>query len=110
MPTTRNAKGPDIVIINQNGSTTHTIQVNALSKKKGPAPMGKKLDSLHLSEFLIICRNILSDNPEIFISKTAEVRNKIYEGKNKKGEVSYWFQPNQYEQYRDNWKLIGESL
>ena len=44
MPTSRNARGVDVVIYDQKGSHSHTIQVKTLSKRN-PAPFGRSLDS-----------------------------------------------------------------
>ncbi|HKG88355.1 MAG TPA: hypothetical protein VKA95_08515 [Nitrososphaeraceae archaeon] len=58
MPTSRNARGVDIVIYSQDGVRKHTIQVKSLSRRS-PVPFGSNLDSL-FPDYLIICRNILN--------------------------------------------------
>jgi hypothetical protein len=45
IPTSRNARGIDVLISSQDGKTTHTIQVKALSKLI-PVPLGENLDQL----------------------------------------------------------------
>ncbi|MCZ7392831.1 MAG: hypothetical protein ABOK23_03500 [Candidatus Methanoperedens sp.] len=105
LPTSRNAKGIDIVIYNQNATRTHTIQVKALSKKS-PVP-GMKKDSL-IAEYLIVCRNVFDEKPEVFISKTDDIKDRIHEGM-KEGRRSYWLQPKDYEEFKDNWDIIGDG-
>jgi len=53
MPTTRNAKGIDILIYSQDASRTRTIQVKTLSRRN-PVPLGSKLDNL-LADYVVIC-------------------------------------------------------
>jgi hypothetical protein len=42
MPTSRNAKGIDIIIYSQDGKRKHTIQLKSLQKKLG-VPLGSNL-------------------------------------------------------------------
>ena len=72
LPTSRNAKGVDIVIYNQDATTTHTIQIKALSKKD-PVPLGNNLDNL-IAKYLIICRSVFDENPEIFIAEIDQIK------------------------------------
>ncbi len=104
LPTSRNAKGIDIIIYSQDATRTHTIQVKTLSKKS-PVP-GMKKDSL-IAEYLIVCRNVFDEKPEVFISKIADIKNRIHEGMNERGKKSYWLQPKDYEEFKDNWDIIG---
>lgn len=105
LPTSRNAKGIDILIYNQDATRMHTIQAKALSKKS-PVP-GMKKDSL-IAEYLIVCRNVSNEKPEVFISKISDIKNRIHEGV-KDGKKSYWLQPKDYEEFKDNWNIIGEG-
>jgi hypothetical protein len=106
LPTSRNAKGIDIVAYNQDASHTITIQVKSLSRRN-PVPLGNKLDYL-LADFIVICRNVLADSPECFVLNSGEVKNSAHCGK-KDGKTSYWLQPCEYEQerFRENWARIG---
>ena len=56
MPTSRNARGVDVVIYNQAGTESHTIQVKSLSKRN-PAPFGGSLKSL-IAEYIFIVNNV----------------------------------------------------
>ena len=105
MPTSRNARGVDVVIYNQKGSNSHTIQVKTLSKRS-PAPFGSNLDGL-IAEYVFIVNNVFSE-PNLYIVDTSTAKSLIHEGL-KDGRKSYWFQPNDYEQFKDNWAIIGTS-
>ncbi|HHT9117791.1 MAG TPA: hypothetical protein ACFYD1_04090 [Candidatus Hypogeohydataceae bacterium YC38] len=111
LPTSRNAKGVDVVIYNQSATRTHTIQVKALSKKN-PVPFGGNLDSL-LADYVVICTGVFDEKPEIFIAKASAIRPKIHEGI-KDGKKSYWLQPKDYKVFkvsrdRDIINTIGEG-
>lgn len=103
MPTSRNARGVDVVIYNQKGSNSHTIQVKALSKRN-PAPFGSSLNSL-IAEYVFIVNEIFNE-PKLYIIDTPTAKSLIHEGI-KDGRKSYWFQPNDYEQFKDNWSVLG---
>jgi hypothetical protein len=108
MPTSRNAKVIDILIYSQNAREKYGIQVKSLTKKS-PVPLGTKEDSsIFLADFLVICRNV-SLNPEVFITKPENIRKRIHRGE-KEGRFSYWLDPKAYEEFRDNWKEIGEGF
>jgi hypothetical protein len=103
LPTSRNARGIDIVIYSQDAVRKYTVQVKALSKR-APVPLGNKLDNLYV-DYLIICRNILKQ-PEIFITKTTDITTSIHKGE-KDGRFSYWLQPKDYETFK---RIIGMLL
>ncbi len=108
LPTSRNAKGVDIIIFSQKAQRKYSIQVKSLSKKD-PVPLGSNLENL-FGDYLIICRKVFDDKPEIFITKINEIKNKslIHEGI-KNNKRSFWLQPKDYEQFENNWKIIGEG-
>lgn len=89
MPTSRNAKGIDILIYSQDGTRKYTIQAKSLTKA-APVPFGGNIDNL-MGDYVIICRNILTE-PEIFVGSNAEIRDRIHRGE-KNGRISYWLQP-----------------
>lgn len=109
LPTSRNAKGVDIVIYNHDASKTHTIQVKSLSKKND-VPLGSNTDNL-IADYMIICRKVSEPIPEIFIVKTKKMfkDDLITMNTNKEGVDSYWFWQKDYEQFKDNWKEIGNG-
>jgi hypothetical protein len=106
MPTSRNAKGIDILIYNHNASKRHTIQVKSLSIR-APVPLGNTLDHL-FADYMIICANLVAV-PEVFVSHVSDLGSLIHQGE-KNGKKSYWLQPKHYLSFKDNWKIIGNGL
>jgi hypothetical protein len=109
MPTSRNAKGIDILIYSQNARTKYVVQVKSLSKK-APVPLGTNIETstLFLADYLIICRNV-SVNPEVFITRPENIRKRIHKGE-MEGRISYWLDPKEYEAFRENWNEIDEGF
>lgn len=72
-------------------------------------PLGSNLSNL-FGDYLIICRKVFNEKPEIFIVKIDELKNGklIHEGV-KNNRKSYWLQPKHYEKFRENWKIIGNG-
>ena len=94
LTTSRNAKGPDIIIYSQSGKKTHGIQVKALSKWNHVNPGNP--ENFRMSDFVIICINVYS-NPELYIAKPRQFTI------NKHG----WINRNTYVKFKDNWKMSG---
>jgi hypothetical protein len=40
--------------------------------------------------------------------KPKDIKNKIHTGK-KENRISHWLQPKDYEEYKDNWSIIGSG-
>jgi hypothetical protein len=104
LPTSRNAKGVDLIIYNQDAEKMHTIQVKALSRKN-PVPFGQSANLI--AEFLIIC--VLNEIPDIYILSKEEVSITVHRGE-KDGRISYWLQPQSYVDHKARWELIGNGL
>jgi hypothetical protein len=108
MPTTRNARGVDILIYSQESSPkerrTKTIQVKTISKERDSVPLGKKSHSF--ADVVIVCRNI-RPMPECFILKPEEVCRLAYKDR----KSNYWLKPCAYavEEFRENWNRIGSG-
>jgi hypothetical protein len=69
--------------------------------------MGTTLAGL-MADYIIICRGMF-DKPEVFIAGTDMIKSSIHKGiKNEK--ISYWLQPKNYEEFKDNWILIGQLM
>jgi len=103
----RNTKGIDLVVRNQRANKTLTIKVKSLTEKT-PVPFGRNLDNL-IAEYVIICRRVYSERPEIFIVDSNQVKEHIHKGE-KDGRISYWLQPKDYEEYKDRWDTIGDGF
>lgn len=106
MPTSRNARGIDILLYSHDGKRTKTIQVKSLSRRTA-VPLGNKLDHL-TAEFVIVCRHVTRDQPECFVLTPAEVR-RLASRQEKAGNVSYWLSPRHYEaeKFREKWHRVG---
>ena len=113
LPTSRNARGVDVIIYSQDAKTIHTIQVKTLSKRT-PVPFGKNRGNL-FAEFFVVCVRAVNPNsgadepsPECFVLRKKELRiSRRGEGEKK----SYWLQPRDYENgtFRGRWDKIGHG-
>ena len=108
MPTSRNARGVDIVIYSGDARRKYTVQVKALSKV-APVPLGKGLDHL-FADFFIVCSPVALKQPTCFVLFPDEVRTLAHKGE-KEGRISYWLQPVAYDTdlFRENWDRIGQG-
>lgn len=106
MPTSRNARGIDVLGYSQCGKRTITVQVKALSKA-APVPLGTDpgLCNMLIAEYLVIARGV-RDVPEFFVAKTEVVKPFVHVG-TKNGKTSCWLQPKSYEAFKDEWSTIG---
>lgn len=106
LPTSRNAKGIDIIAYNADCSRTISLQVKTLSKRT-PVPLGTSISNL-MGDFWIIVNNVESA-PCIFIMTPKEIYERAHRGE-KDGRISYWLQPKAYEidEFRDKWERIGK--
>jgi len=109
MPTARNARGIDIVAYSLDGKRYIGIQVKSLSDNTN-VPLGKSVDNI-IGDFLVIITQVTSSKPTAFILTPEEIKKIIKSFKNKKGNVSHWLQPEEYnkEEFRNAWKKIGRG-
>ncbi len=110
MPTSRNARGIDIIAYNKDASDFIGVQVKTLSKRN-PVPLGNTLDKI-MGHFWIIINDVNNTDkkPNSFIMKSDEVKFLAHEGK--KNEIfSYWLQPTAYDkpEFREAWGRIGHG-
>jgi len=109
MPTSRNAKGVDIMIFSQNASRKFSIQVKTLSRRN-PVPLGISLNNF-LADYVVICIRNYPNEPICYVMIPSEVKELAHKGE-KNGKVSYWLQPRAYEnsKYKENWVRIGHGV
>lgn len=109
LPTSRNAKGIDIIIYSQNASRNETIQVKTLSKRN-PVPLGNSLNNL-VSKYLLICVRNYPHEPICYVMKTTEVKDSAQKSE-KDGRISYWLRQPDYEndKYKGKWERIGHGI
>jgi hypothetical protein len=106
LPTSRNAKGVDIVIYSQNAKCKYAIQVKSLSKRNS-VPFGSSEELI--ADFLIIYRDAKEEKPEIFIIAAEELGPEKLHNSERDGRISYWLELGSYEGYKDCWKKIHEN-
>jgi hypothetical protein len=106
MPTSRNARGIDIIAYSPDGARFVGIQVKSLSRVS-PVPLGKTLDKI-MGEWWIIVNNVTSETPTAFIMLPDEVKEMAHRGE-KDGRISYWLQPRDYNQaqFRERWDRLA---
>lgn len=102
LPTSRNAKGVDLICYDSDYTRMIGVQVKALSKRS-PVPLGKSLDNI-VGDFWIIVNNLGTTSPSAFVMLPSEVKGLAHQGV-KEGKVSYWLQPKAYEcdRFRNAW-------
>jgi hypothetical protein len=107
MPTSRNARGIDIIAYSTDGLRFIGVQVKALSKRN-PVPIGTSLDKI-MGNFWVIVTNVAQE-PCAFVMLPSEVQERAHRGE-KDGRISYWLQPNSYDtdEFREAWYRIGHG-
>ncbi len=108
MPTSRNARGIDIICFSMDGSRMLSFQVKSLSRR-APVPLGSTLDKI-MGDFWIVVNNLHSDTPRCYVLLPHEVRALAHRGE-KDGRVSYWLQPRGYAipEFEEKWDRVGEG-
>jgi hypothetical protein len=84
MPTSRNARGIDIIAYSTDGQRFVMMQVKALSKRN-PVPIGNSLDKI-MGDYWIIIINV-SQEPRAFVMLPSEVKQMAHKGE-KEGRIS----------------------
>ncbi len=109
MPTSRNARGIDIICFSMDGKRQLSIQVKSLSKRNA-VPLGNDLNKV-MGNFWIIVNDAVSEKPNAFILLPHEVT-ALAHRREKDGRVSYWLQPKKYavEAFFEKWERIGSGL
>ncbi|QQR39459.1 hypothetical protein [Devosia rhizoryzae] len=104
MPTIRNARGSDLIVVNDDETVFFGVQSKALSKR-GAVGLGKSLETLR-SEWWIITVNANADAPSCYILSINDVRR--IASRDKGGDQSYWLERRDYEneEFREAWGRI----
>jgi hypothetical protein len=105
MPTTRNARGIDIIAYSPDASRFLTMQVKSLSKDPG-VPLGRTLDNI-IAQYWIIINGAVSKEPVAFVMLADEVRERAIRHE-KDGKPSYWLSPRDYiqDKFRNKWERL----
>lgn len=111
LPTSRNAKGIDIVIYGADGKTVQKVQVKTVSKKSA-VPLGSN-PTYDMSDVVLVCRlGKVNEHPTVFLMRPKEIdkcRHKGDPAKSKNEKSAYWLQYKDYEPHKDRWELIGRG-
>ena len=107
MPTSRNARGIDIIAYSIDAERLLKVQVKALSKRN-PVPIGASLEKV-MGYFWVIVTDVTKE-PCAFIMKPSEVKSEVHRGE-KEGRISHWLQPSAYDKddFREKWDRIGRG-
>jgi hypothetical protein len=110
MPTSRNARGVDIIAYDRACSKKIAIQVKTKSKG-GSIALGNSLDSV-MGDFWVIVNDILGD-PQAYVLLPSEVKEHADPGSTagrEEGCVSFWLQPRDYclPEFHEAWHRIEE--
>ena len=105
MPTIRNARGSDLIVVNEDETRFFGVQSKALGKR-GAIGLGLSLAALR-SDWWIITVDANSDSPRCYVLSLDEVRRSA--SRDKGGEQRYWLEPRDYErdEFREAWNRIG---
>lgn len=99
MPTSRNARGIDIIAYSQDGSRFLAVQVKALSKRN-PVPLGRS-PHVHGAQHIVICQGVLEEPPKCFVLGPKDLERATCDTKGQ-----YWLQPSAYEAFENRWDRI----
>lgn len=107
MPTSRNARGIDIIAYDSSGKNYIGVQVKTLTKRN-PVPLGGSLEKI-IGDYWVIV-NEVAKTPNAFIMLPKEVKELAHRGE-KNGRVSFWLQPKSYdkEAFKEAWERIGHG-
>lgn len=105
MPTSRNARGIDVVAYSRDGRRYIGLQVKALTKRDAVI-LGKSVQNL-MGHFWVIVNNVVTADPGVFILTPDEVKELATRGG--KNEELYWLRVSAYDkdEFRDAWARIG---
>lgn len=108
MPTIRNARGSDLVVVNEDETRFFGVQSKALSKRAAVG-LGLSLDTLR-SDWWIITVNANSDAPCCYVLSLDDVRR--IARRDKGGKQQYWLEPRDYEceEFREAWGRIASLI
>ena len=107
LPTTRNARGVDIIAYNADASRFISVQVKTLSKRSA-APLGANLDKI-IGDYWIVINKAVSA-PTAYILLPSEVK-ELATRNEKDGRISFWLDAPKYDQgkFLEAWERLGHG-
>lgn len=108
MPTIRNARGSDLIVVNDDETRFFGVQSKALNKRASVG-LGASLETLR-SDWWVITIRANSDAPCCYVLSLEDVRR--IASRDKGGDQRYWLEPRDYDRdgFREAWHRIGASL
>ena len=105
MPTSRNARGIEVVCLSMDGTRTLTVQVKSLSKRSA-VPLGKDLKKI-MGDFWVIVNSLDTGKPRTYILLPDEVQDRA--ACDSKGQ--HWLETKKYavDEFEENWRRIGPA-
>jgi hypothetical protein len=106
MPTSRNARGVDVMCFSMDGQRKFLIQVKSLSKRN-PLMLGSDLGKL-MGDYWIIVVNATGEKPTCYILTPRQVKNLADPGR-MGGKAQHWLQAKDFalSKFCERWDLIG---
>ena len=106
MPTSRNARGIDVVCISVDGSRTFTVQVKSM-RDRNSVRIGNNLDKI-MGDFWIIVNCLASGKPETYILCPDDIKARV----NRMSDGVYWLNVKKYTvaEFKEKWQRIGSGL
>lgn len=104
MPTVRNARGSDLIVVNDDETIFLGIQSKALSRRQAVG-LGTHIDDLR-SDWWVVTVKANAADPVCYVMTLAEVRAAAKQDRN---GGAWWLDPPAYDrnEFRDAWARIG---
>jgi hypothetical protein len=106
MPTSRNARGIDLVAYDPGMKRFVGIQVKTLSARN-PVPLGQDINNV-AGDYWVIVTRMSAEHPCSFVMLPREVKRLAHRGE-RDGRISFWLQPPSYDRdrFRERWDRIA---
>jgi hypothetical protein len=108
IPTSRNARGVDVLIYSQDAKRKWGVQVKSLSKPSD-VPMGSDLANL-LADFYVVAVGVMGKAAPVCYVLTAEEVRANVTCNTKSSERSYWLSRRFYKEHVAMWEKIGSGF
>jgi len=107
MPTSRNARGIDVIAYSRDGTRYIGLQVKTLSKRNSVL-LGKSVEGL-MGDFWVIVNDVTAAHPQTYIMLPDEVQHLATQGG--KGGGTHWLRVSAYDsdEFHESWDRIGRG-
>jgi hypothetical protein len=109
MPTSRNARGIDLLAYDSEARRILGIQIKTLSLH-GAVPLGRNAPDHLLGDWWIIVTDVAAETPVCFLMAPMEVTGAAVQDKG--GDRAFWLAAKAYstDQFREAWQRIGSGF